>query len=843
MVSEFQKNQILKRKALLGKKKSKTPKVKDDQNKERPLLEVNASELNWKPVEIPDTLDDFEGFYGLEEIENVDVKVVNGTVKFLTTNKDNKITRKEAEEKENRIPDGHFEVDISTSDKENLTDLISDAENSDAGNDDDEEEEENGEDSEDIDVDDDDDDDDKNNRLIVGEKDKTLKQHTDVSSTKQAYPERNKRNTTSPCNKVDGITKLIESKDEDDELNIPVIPEMHKEESEKSERQKMKLSVENSLTTNTFSKALEVLLPEEEADLPDWEELNLSAPTLTALNELGFTKPTEIQKGSIPISLQGKDVIGKAITGSGKTLAYGIPILEKSLIELESSKRLPTKYQKHPTALIFTPTRELATQVTDHLRSLFKYSPFSDKTVMSLTGGLSIQKQERLLSYGPKVLVATPGRCLEILEKSKDLAEQLAAIDILVLDEADRMLQDGQFDEMKKILEILQNYRPKELPYFGRKWQSLVFSATFSRDLFGKLSSNKANPKKRKNNDDDTEIKEVLEILGKKLKFKGQPQYIDANPTEMVANKIVEAMIPCSPMERDLMLYYFLSIFPGTTLVFTNSIDSVKRLAPTLMNLGIPTVSIHSSMVQKQRLRAIERFKRNCETTKKDKIASVLIASDVAARGLDIDGIQHVVHYHLPRTADTYVHRSGRTARAGNEGVSVALCSPQEASGPLRKLRSVLTNNSKVEDLRAIEVDSDMLDQLKYRLDLAAKIAQAEVASQSVQKEQSWLDKAAEELGVDDIDEFEDDFLKRDRKRKEGKTLDKHNIKILKAQLREELKKQIRKSGRRSYIAGGINNIAQLLLKNESKGNVVSYLQKDALEELKDKKKTKKIRS
>ena len=282
-------------------------------------------------------------------------------------------------------------------------------------------------------------------------------------------------------------------------------------------------------------------------------------------------------------------------------------------------------------------------------------------------------------------------------------------------------------------------------------------------------------------------------------------------------------------------------MFPGTTLVFTNSIDSVKRLAPTLNNLGIPTVSIHSSMMQKQRLRALERFTKNSEIAKREKKSSVLIASDVAARGLDIDDIQHVIHYHLPRTADSYVHRSGRTARAGKEGVSVVLCSPQEASGPLRKLRRVIAKKEDIADLKPITIDTDILDQLKERLDLAAKIAQAEVASQSVKKENSWLEKAAEDLGVDDIDDFEDDFLKRDRKRREGKQLDKNNVKYMKAQLRDALKTPIRKSGRRSYIAGGLNNIAELLMNNQGSDSIMGYLQQDALKFLKDKK-NKKVR-
>ncbi|CAI8494539.1 unnamed protein product [Pichia kudriavzevii] len=150
-----------------------------------------------------------------------------------------------------------------------------------------------------------------------------------------------------------------------------------------------------------------------------------------------------------------------------------------------------------------------------------------------------------------------------------------------------------------------------------------------------------------------------------------------------------------------------------------------------------------------------------------------------------------------------------------------------------------VTKNEKVRDLKCVPIDTDILDQLKERLDLSAKIAQAEVSSQSSNKEKSWIEKAAEDLGVDDIDDFEDDFLKRDRKRREGKELDRQSLKVYKAQLRDLLKVPIRKSGRRSYIAGGLNNIAKLLLDNEGSDSVMGYLQQDALALLKDKKQKK----
>lgn len=812
MVSLALKKKILKKKGLIGKKQKKNSVSQKPNNGKS--FQVNANELNWKPVEIPDTLDDFEGFYGLEEIDNVNVKVINGKVQFITNDESKTVSKDEIEKREISIPKGDFEIDPNDIKEEDIS-----------GDD-------NSEDDEDEEVEDD---------VEKEEENKEKEKPSNIDSdTIQEESTLKKKQKTSK--NVPKITNLIASKDENDENDVPELPSTIQHEVTTTSK---KIKSDDELKENTFAKLNSNDIPTDDIDLPEWSEIPLSVSTLNGLQSLGFKKPTEIQTKTIPVSLEGKDVIGKAATGSGKTLAYGIPILEKALEESQSNIKLPEEYKNHPTSIIFTPTRELANQVMKHLRELFKYSPFSDKTVMSLTGGLSIQKQERLLSYGPKVLVATPGRCLEILEKSTALAKQISSIDILVLDEADRLLQDGHFDELKKILEIFNNYRAKDIAGIGRRWQSLVFSATFSKDLFGKLDNkndikNKTTKRKYDNDDEESDIKEVLEILGKKLRFRGKPEYIDVNPKDVVANKIVEAMIPCSPMERDLMLYYFISVFPGTTLVFTNSIDSVKRLAPMLNNLGIPTVSIHSSMIQKQRLRALERFAKNSEIAKKENKSSVLIASDVAARGLDISGIQHVIHYHLPRTADAYVHRSGRTARAGNEGVSVVLCSPHEASGPLRNLRKVISKKDKIEDIKSLPIDSDILDQLKERLDLAAKIAQAEVATQSVKKEQSWIEKAAEELGVDDIDEFEDDFLKRDRKRREGKTLDKQNLKVMKAQLRDLLKKQIRKSGRRSYIAGGLNNVAQMLLKNQGTNTVMGYLQQDALTVLKDKKKVKK---
>ena len=594
---------------------------------------------------------------------------------------------------------------------------------------------------------------------------------------------------------------------------------------------------------------LDLPLPDDnEINLPNWQEGDLgssiSAYTLYGLSQLDFKKPTPIQKETIPIALLGKDVIGKATTGSGKTLAYGIPILEKYIQSLNLIKQNnKDKKINHPTGIIFAPTRELAHQVVDHLNKLAKYSPLSTRGIVSITGGLSIQKQQRLLRHGPGIIVATPGRMLELVQGDSELAKRLASTDIIVLDEADRLLQDGHFDEFEKILELFGKNRPKSKS-IEWKWQTLVFSATFSRDLFRKLDRHQKGKSSSLMGND-----EIVQLLNEKLKFKDKkPTLVDANPKEIVSGQITEALVECGPTERDLYLYYFLLMYKGSTLVFTNSIDSVKRLVPLLNNLNIPAFSIHSSMIQKQRLRALEKFK---EASQKNEVA-VLVASDVAARGLDIPNIDHVVHYHLPRSADVYIHRSGRTARAGKEGVSVMFCSPQEASGPLRKLRRLVAGNSNKEsrlnmhnDVKLLPIEMDLVSQIKPRVEISSKLADASISSTATRKEDSWVKQAAEDLGLDDLsglEDFEDDIIKKQRKRKEGKMLSKDETKALKYELKTLLANPIKKNTRKSYITSGLQNLAHQMVTGAHHDDVLGHEKVNALSDLKgSKNKNKKI--
>ncbi|CAI6399086.1 CNT_HP2_G0003380.mRNA.1.CDS.1 [Saccharomyces cerevisiae] len=750
---------------------------------------VDESKLNWKPVDIPDTLDDFGGFYGLEEIDGVDVKVVDGKVTFVTK-KDSKV--------------------LKDSNKEKVGDDQESVEN------------ESGSDSE--------------SELLEFKNLDDIKEGELSAASYSSSDEDEQGNIES--------SKLTDpSEDVDEDVDEDVLKE------------------------NVFNKDINIddISP---VNLPEWTNLApLSMTILQSLQNLNFLRPTEIQKKSIPVIMQGVDVMGKASTGSGKTLAYGIPIVEK-LISNFSQKN------KKPISLIFTPTRELAHQVTDHLKKICEpVLAKSQYSILSLTGGLSIQKQQRLLKYdnSGQIVIATPGRFLELLEKDNTLIKRFSKVDTLILDEADRLLQDGHFDEFEKIIKhlLVERRKNRENSEGGSKiWQTLIFSATFSIDLFDKLSSSRQVKDRRFKNNED-ELNAVIQHLMSKIHFNSKPVIIDTNPESKVSSQIKESLIECPPLERDLYCYYFLTMFPGTTLIFCNAIDSVKKLTVYLNNLGIPAFQIHSSMTQKNRLKSLERFKQQSAKQKtinhsnpdSVQLSTVLIASDVAARGLDIPGVQHVIHYHLPRSTDIYIHRSGRTARAGSEGVSAMICSPQESMGPLRKLRKTLaTKNSVSTDLNSrstnrkpikwqntvplLPIETDILSQLRERSRLAGELADHEIASNSLRKDDNWLKKAADELGID-VDSDEDDisksnsdtFLQKNKNKKMQKTINKDKVKAMRATLNGLLSVPIRKDRRQKYLTGGLVNLADNLVKKRGHNSIIGHEKTNALETLKKKKK------
>lgn len=743
--------------------RSKPPTLKQKNARQNKI--IKADQLMWKPVDIPDNLGDYSGFFGLEELEGVDVRMVNGKAEFISKNSD-------AEGSDNEEFEG-FEEDDDMEDPEvaQLEQLKSEKIGKDG-----------------------------KNKIVKNDK-------NDKKSKKNEKKDK------------------ADAKEKEERKVVELTPE-----------EKEEIAKEDEKANLVAFSALDMPLPDDDdINLPQWKSVPLSAFTLSGLQTLGFKLPTPIQNSAIPLALEGKDVIGKATTGSGKTLAYGIPILEKYISKLSEIKA--TRQNKDvpaPAGIIFAPTRELAHQVLDHLNNIAKYAPLAQNGIVSVTGGLSVQRQERVLSYGPGIIVATPGRFLDLIEKNEEFCKRMAMTDIIVLDEADRLLQDGHFEEFERILELLGKSRDKSTSW---RWQTLVFSATFSRDLFYKLDKNGRSKGKGPtgliNND------EILQLLHQKLKFKDpKPSLCDANPKEIVSGQITEALVECGAAERDLYLYYFVLMYPGSTLVFANSVESVRRLVPLLENLKIPAFSIHSAMIQKQRMRALERFN---EATQKNKSA-VLVATDVAARGLDIPNIDHVAHYHLPRSADTYIHRSGRTARAGKEGVSVMFCSPQEASGPFKKLRKLVASsaesgkfNAKA-DVKLLPIEYDVVTQLRDRVTLASKLAASTMSNTATRKENSWLKEAAEDLGFDnlsDLDEFEDDVIKKQKKRLEKSKLTNEEAKVLRAHLRDSLAIPLRKNHRRSYITSGLENLAHQIVSGNTSETVLGRKSVRALDELK----------
>jgi ATP-dependent RNA helicase DDX24/MAK5 len=588
------------------------------------------------------------------------------------------------------------------------------------------------------------------------------------------------------------------------------------------------------LEANVFSKLGDVEDETEDANLSAWLPLDLSPQLLSSIGKLGFSNPTAIQSAAIPEIMSGLDVVGKASTGSGKTLAFAIPIVESWLSNMDKTQT----ENPHPTALILSPTRELAHQITNHIKQLcagLANSPY----VCSVTGGLAVQKQKRQLEKAD-IVIGTPGRLWEVLSLSKSLLRGFREIRFLVVDEADRLLAEGHFKEAEEILSALDRIETDEDKEDGEaepsKRQTLVFSATFNKALQQKLAG--------KGKYDLMDEAQSMEYLLKRLNFRGQPKFIDVNPVSQMADKLKEGLIECGAMEKDLYLYAVLLLqSTRRALVFTNSISSVRRLTPLLQNLGLPALALHSEMAQKARLRALERF---TAPRPKGSAASILIATDVAARGLDIKGIELVVHYHVPRAADAYVHRSGRTARAENSGLSILLCAPEEVT-PTRRLVAKVhaasasraakadaagDRNGAAFFIRNIDIDRRIVSRLRERVVLAKKIADSAIAKERGSKEDNWMRTAAEDLGVEyDSEEMETAGKwagrgsGRKKKEKEARQLSKSELAALKAELKSLLSKRVNQGVSEKYITGGGVNIDELL-----KGTSGTFLGKvDAL--------------
>jgi ATP-dependent RNA helicase RhlE len=389
--------------------------------------------------------------------------------------------------------------------------------------------------------------------------------------------------------------------------------------------------------------------------LTTFHSLGLAADYLRAVADEGYTEPTPVQEQAVPLVLAGRDVLAAAQTGTGKTAAFVLPILQR-LSERDPDIGVARSIHARPVrrpvrALVLTPTRELALQVEASVRTYGRYRPTRSAAIY---GGVGFDPQASALRRGAPIVVATPGRLLDHVSQH---TIDLSRVEILVLDEADRMLDMGFIRDIRRVLALLPARR-----------QSLLFSATFSDDI--------------------RELARGLLV---------NPATVDVAPRNTAAELVDQVVIPVDrDRKRQLLTHLVGSGRISQALVFTRTKHGANRLADQLGRDGIPATAIHGNKTQAQRIRALDDFKAGR--------VGILVATDIAARGIDIEALPHVVNYELPMVASDYVHRIGRTGRAGVGGRAISLVCIDEAE-LLRDIQRLLRRPLPSELVRGFEPD------------------------------------------------------------------------------------------------------------------------------------------
>ncbi|KAJ8341388.1 hypothetical protein SKAU_G00336790 [Synaphobranchus kaupii] len=419
--------------------------------------------------------------------------------------------------------------------------------------------------------------------------------------------------------------------------------------------------------------------------------------------------------------------------------------------------------QKQPLlGLILTPTRELAVQVKHHIDAVAQFTGI--KTAI-IVGGMAPQKQNRLLNRRPEIVIATPGRLWELIKERHPHLLNLRQLRCLVIDEADRMVQKGHFAELENLLEMLNNaqYSPER--------QTFVFSATLTM-------VHKAPVRLMQKKATKLEQRSKLDVLMEKVGIRTKPKVIDLTRKEATVETLTETRIHCEKDDKDFYLYYFLLQYQARTMVFANSIECIKRLTSLLTILDRAPLPLHANMHQKQRLKNLERFA--------ERDSCVLLTTDVAARGLDIPNVQHVIHYQVPRTSETYVHRSGRTARAAKEGLSLLLIGPDDVVN----FKKIYRTLGKDEELPMFPVQIKCMAAIKERVKFARKIEKIEYHNSREKHHNSWFKQAAEALEMD----LDDDVLLGGRKTEEDDMQQQKMVKGMKRHLKHLLSQPVFKN-------------------------------------------------
>jgi len=378
----------------------------------------------------------------------------------------------------------------------------------------------------------------------------------------------------------------------------------------------------------------------------NFDELGLSKEILSTINEIGYKEPTEIQKKAIPQILMGRDVLGCAQTGTGKTGSFVMP-----LVEILSSGKSKSRM---PRSLILAPTRELAMQVSEEFNVINKYFKLQ---MALLIGGVSFTEQDIKLAKGVDVLVATPGRLLDHIERGKVIIKE---VKLLIIDEADRMLDMGFIPDIIKINKLLPRIR-----------QTLFFSATLS--------------------------KEILDI-GKDLLI--NPKEITVSPSSSTSQNIESLFVKFDNKNKLNNLISLIGLEKiRSAVVFCNKKKDIEKVNLSLKNNNYQTVCLHGDMDQSSRINSLDQFKKGS--------AQILIASDVAARGIDVDNISHVFNYDVPNNPEDYVHRIGRTGRAGKKGKAFTIYEEYDEKNILM-IEKVISHKVKTIDFKKISLNSSL---------------------------------------------------------------------------------------------------------------------------------------